>query len=282
MSTEPGTATGQVAKVVALPLRQKENGDQHNLDSVATLGQNMLERIDSLLGELQQFNNVYKENWATSNRFERRVMADVMPGLNDIIIVIRGLHNAVSRIVKTRSELHVGRRLGGDERRSTNDDETTRRRGRRREDDDESAQAEQDNKDRGTIFHFERENIEATWVAVKKMKGLLALHRRFPMNQDGNMGPIVDAILEDGSEWLKVSIVPEKKLVQEIERDQWQGHPDDDSSDEDEDSGAENERCEISIVEVVFQLVMSARINRCSTRMPRIRLFLPNITEGRL
>lgn len=223
-------------------------------DRVTVLGRTTIDRIDALIGELDGLNAAWKRRITASTRLERRELADPLPGLHDFLTSVKGTKNSVQRILKARAgpqpEVDDG--------------------------DDAISREERDNKDIAVIMGCGLNSHQEQWDAIKRAHGLLALRRRFS-GKASELGQTIDAVVENGTEWIKVSIVTEKKLIYQMAQEGW--HPDD--SEEDSDS-SDDEDTGIGIVKVTTQLVKAARLNRCNTRIPRIRLVLPNLTEGRV
>lgn len=225
-------------------------------DHVAEFGTAALQRIDLLLGELDALGTAYKQRLEASTKLERRELPDPIPGLHDFVVSIKGTRNSVQRVLKTRAA--VARHLDSDT--------------------DNFAREERDNKDKAVISGCGLSTHQAQWDAIKRTHGLLAFRRRFG-GQGGKLGPTIDAVVQNGTEWIKVSIVTERKLLYQLAQEGW--HPED-SSDEEESEDSDDENSGIGIIKTTKQLVRAARSNRCNTRTPQIRLVLPNITAGRL
>lgn len=222
-------------------------------DPVAALGQITLQGIDSLIGELDALNAAWKQRLQSLTRLERKELPDPIPGLHDFIVSVKGTANSVQRLLKDRELANSKQDL-----------------------DDDVAQHERDAKDTAKIRSCGLVPHQVQWDAIKRTHGLLAFRRRFS-GPTGDLGPTIDAVVENGAEWVKVLAVTEKKLHIQMAEEGW--HPDDSSDDEgdasdDEDSG-------IQLIKITHQLVKAARSNRCNTRIPRIRLVLPNLALGR-
>lgn len=223
-------------------------------DPVAQLGAATLQRIDLLLGELDALSTAWKQRLEASTKLERRELPDPIPGLHDFVVSIKGSRNSVQRVLKTRAAASHG--PDGD--------------------DDDFATEERDNKAKATIEGCGLATHQAQWDAIKRTHGLLSFRRRFGGKGD-KLGPTIDAVIQNGTEWIKVSIVTEKKLLYQMAQEGW--HPEDFSEDDDSED-SDDEDSGIAIIKTTKQLVRAARLNRCNTRTPHIRLVLPNITEG--
>lgn len=222
-------------------------------DPVAVLGQATLQRIDTLIGELDGLNAAWKQRLRSLTRLERRELPNPIPGLHDLTVAVRGTANSVRRLLKDRDAF----------RNSLDVDEKI-------------AREEQDIKDTSKLENCGLIPHQVLWNAIKRTHGLLAFRRRFS-GSNGKLGPTIDAVVENGVEWFKVLTVNEKKLHIQMAEEGW--HPDDSSDDESDESEAEDSG--IQLIKITNQLVKAARLNRCNTRIPRIRIVLPNLTLGR-
>lgn len=225
-------------------------------DPVAQFGAATLQRIDFLLGELNALSTAWKQRLEASTKLERRELPDPIPGLHDFVVSIKGSRNSVQRVLNTRAA-------------APRDPDGIQ---------DDFASEERDNKAKATIEGCGLTTHQAQWDAIKRTHGLLSFRRRFSGKGD-KLGPTIDAVIQNGTEWIKVSIVTEKKLLYQMAQEGW--HPDD-SSEEDNSEDTDDEDSGIAIIKTTKQLVRAARLNRCNTRTPHIRLVLPNIAEGRI
>lgn len=220
------------------------------------LAQTTIQQIDSLIGELDALYAAYKQKLLALTRLERRELPDPIPGLHDFMVSVRGSKNSVQRLLKARTAALRDESAGYDA----------------------AAWAERDNKDRGVVLGCGLATHREQWDAIKRAHGLLSFRRRFS-GKNGKLGPTIDAVVENGTEWLKVSNVTEKKLIYQMAQEGW--HPDDSSEGEDSDA-SDDDNSGIAIIKTAKQLVQAARLNRCNTRIPRIHLVLPNLTQGRV
>lgn len=224
-------------------------------DEVALMAEATIHQIDALLGELGALNAAYKRRLEALTRLERRELPYPIPGLHDFIVSVKGTKNSVHRLLKTRAAV-------------------LRERG---EDFDDEDREERDQKYKSDIRACGLATHQDQWDAIKRSHGLLSFRRRFS-GRTGTLGPTIDAVVENGTEWLKVLSLTEKKLVYQLAQQGW--HPDDSSDAEDSDASDDDDDSGISIIKTTKQLVEAARLNRCGTRMPRIRLVVPHLTSG--
>ncbi|POS73541.1 hypothetical protein DHEL01_v208071 [Diaporthe helianthi] len=222
------------------------------VDHVVLLGRTTLESIHALIGELEALSAAYKQRLARATKLERRELADPLPGIHEYVTSVRGTGNSVQRVLKARE-------------------------GMRLIESDGQAREERDKKDIAIIQGCGLNSHQEQWDAIKRTHGLMAFRRRFSGNS-AKLGTTIDAVVENGTEWVKVSVVTEKKLIYQMAQEGW--NPDD-STDEESDA-SDGENTGIGIVKTASQLVKAARSNRCNTRIPRVRLVLPNLTEGRV
>lgn len=222
-------------------------------DPVAVLGQATLQRVDKLFDELDGLNTAWKQRLQRLTRLERKELPDPIPGLHDFTVAVRGTANSVRRLLKDRDVAISSIGL-----------------------DDEIGREERDIKDTIKIENCGLIPHQVLWDAIKRTHGLLAFRRRFS-GINGKLGPTIDAVVENGVEWFKVLTVNEKKLHIQMAEEGW--HPDDSSDDESDES--DDEDSGIQLIKITNQLVKAARLNRCNTRIPRIRLALPNLISGR-
>ncbi|KKY37298.1 hypothetical protein UCDDA912_g02756 [Diaporthe ampelina] len=221
-------------------------------DHVVTLGRSTLEGIQTLIAELDALSVAYKQKLANATKLERRELADPLPGLHEFVTSVKGTGNSVQRILKARGDIYSG---GADEQ----------------------SREERDKKDTAVIRGCGLNSHQEQWDAIKRTQGLMAFRRRFGGNS-AKLGTTVDAVVENGTEWIKVSVVTEKKLIYQMAQEGW--NPDDSTDEESDESDGENTG--ISVVKTASQLIKAARANRCNTRIPRVHLVLPNLTEGRV
>ncbi|KAF2088046.1 hypothetical protein K490DRAFT_65327 [Saccharata proteae CBS 121410] len=152
-------------------------------------------------------------------------------------------------------------------------------------------------------------SYEAQWTAVKRCKGLIALRQTFWRDPDARRnGPsiaanralspgskikanvkksqnavLVDAVIDGGSEWLKVSAISERQLLFQMASLGWRN---DDSDDTDDDippqkrnGDDDDDEDEVPIVRLAKHLTEAARSNRHNYRHPTVRIVLPKISS---
>lgn len=219
---------------------------------MVTLGRSTLDSIQALIEELDALSAAYKQKLANATKLERRELADPLPGIHEFVTSIKGTGNSVQRILKARENIQSG---GADDQ----------------------SREERDKKDTAIIQGCGLKSHQEQWDAIKRTHGLMAFRRRFSGNS-AKLGTTVDAVVENGTEWVKVSVVTEKKLIYQMAQEGW--NPDDSTDEESDESDGENTG--IGIVKTASQLIKAARSNCCNTRIPRVRLVLPNLTEGRV
>lgn len=236
-------------------------------DNIVKLAQATLQKVDALLGEIAALNEAYRDRRETATKLERRDMPVDLPGLNDLIASSKGLRNPLEKVVRARSTINSAGALPVD---------------------DEQQRDERDRKDMIILSSVGSHPGEQRWDAIKRCHGLVALRRQFPLGGSASskrLSPAVDAVVQNGAEWLKVSVLNERKLIRQMAEEGW--HPDDSEdesssagSDDDDDDDDADDGNATSIVGIATQLVRAARLNRCRSSPPRVRIYLPNIVEG--
>ncbi|EFX06179.1 hypothetical protein CMQ_4248 [Grosmannia clavigera kw1407] len=144
---------------------------------------------------------------------------------------------------------------------------------------------------------------EVAWGAIKKRSGLLALDRRFPKMIAGHLndakpaklrgggvrysggrteGVFVNAVVDDGREWLRILTTTESQLLMEMAENGWE-FEEREEADEDQDSNANNSDLDldhVSIVSAAIDLMQAAQANRFRGAPPRVCILLSRISEG--
>jgi hypothetical protein len=94
----------------------------------------------------------------------------------------------------------------------------------------------------------------------------------------------IDIVSQNGLEWIKVSLLTEKRLISEMAEKGWQyGTDSEEDEDEDEslnDSSNESDADDVSLVRIAKVLVKEAGKLRVRYKHPLVRLVLPNIRSG--
>ncbi|OJD30678.1 uncharacterized protein BKCO1_5700068 [Diplodia corticola] len=166
-------------------------------------------------------------------------------------------------------------------------------------------------------------SYEAQWTAIKTCRGVVALRQTFSRQPPSRRprkggtralspsskikahvkktqdGVLVDAVVDEGREWLKVSAISERQLLFQMARQGWRNDSDSEEDDEEElgkpvgsaarmdgaagegDSDSDDED-EVVLVRLAKHLTQAARSNRHNYRHPRIRLVLPKLEAGRV
>jgi hypothetical protein len=121
--------------------------------------------------------------------------------------------------------------------------------------------------------------LQAVWDAAKRSSGVVSLKRH---------SSIVDVVAEGGLQWIKVSLISEKRLLHEMAKQGWEwgasSDSDDDEDDDDEDQmdTKPTELPDISIVKAAEALAKLAKETRVQYQHPSVTFILPNITAGHL
>jgi hypothetical protein len=127
--------------------------------------------------------------------------------------------------------------------------------------------------------------LEAIWNTAKKTSAILGLRKH---------GSMVDIYAEGGLKWIKVSTVPEKRLLMEMAKQgwDWQGISDSESEDDDnmseqEDSGLvdpwavlKEDEDDVPLVKSAKTLVKASKEKRIKYQHPTVHFVLTRITSG--
>lgn len=147
-----------------------------------------------------------------------------------------------------------------------------------------------------TVHNLRSSNLpfySAVWNAAKNSSGVVALEKRFywpssqsqrKENDDGKpqkarqkqFSALVDVVSQNGSEWIKVSSMTEKRIFFDLAKAGWAG----DSSSEDERSEDDDDEPE-GIMKQAEALFKASRATRVRYHHPHVRFVLPKITRGR-
>ena len=149
---------------------------------------------------------------------------------------------------------------------------------------------------------------EAVWTAARGCRGVRALAKRVhyssikestceqrrPLGHNGftdatggsskKHSVLLDIVSDDGSEWIKVSTITDRRLLFEMAKDGWEAYGDE-SEPEADTSGGENSKWiersgRLELLKLAEDMKHAARRVRVRYRHPRIRFILPKISEG--
>lgn len=148
---------------------------------------------------------------------------------------------------------------------------------------------------------------EALWGAAKRSHGLQSFRKYFfwdrhkaPAGKHTTKGlslskgsqaknktaALVDIVAEEGSEWIRVSTVSEKRILFDLAKLGWVNDPDSDededmidarSIDDDEDDDDEDQ---VTVVQNARQLARAAKANPIRGRPPKVRFVLTRVVAG--
>jgi hypothetical protein len=150
---------------------------------------------------------------------------------------------------------------------------------------------------------------EALWATAKRSSGLVGFRKYFfwRKGQDtkglsltkglklsksnltkGKSAALVDLVAAEGTEWVRVSTISEKRLLFDLAKLGWQN--DSDSDDEDDGKGAaadsnwedDDDEDQVDIVKSARDLARAAHANPIRGRPPRVRFVLTRIQSGKL
>lgn len=135
---------------------------------------------------------------------------------------------------------------------------------------------------------------ETAWATIKKCRGVLALDRRFPKGEASRPrgchgggvhysggrtnGVFINAVVDDGHQWLRILTVTEAQLLMEMAESGWEWGADNADGEDDKDDGTD---IDVSIVRTTLDLIQAAQANRFRGAPPRLCILLSRIDEGR-
>ncbi|USP81859.1 uncharacterized protein yc1106_09133 [Curvularia clavata] len=148
---------------------------------------------------------------------------------------------------------------------------------------------------------------EALWSAAKRSRGLQSFRKYFfwdrhtaPAGKHTTKGlslskgsqtknktaALVDIVAEEGSEWIRVSTVSEKRILFDLAKLGWVNDPD---SDEDEDmldarsidEDDDDDEDQVDVVRNARQLARAAKANPIRGRPPKVRFVLTRVVAGK-
>lgn len=150
--------------------------------------------------------------------------------------------------------------------------------------------------------------LESVWNAAKSTTGLVALQKRFYYGNavpksgavsrrkahksagDSRAGTVkvgkslVDVVAKDGSEWIKVSLITNHRMLMDKAREGWGGYSSDEESDSGSDVGSvasDDPDGAIPVVKMSMALLEASKEVRIRTKNPTVRLILPKVIEGK-
>lgn len=143
--------------------------------------------------------------------------------------------------------------------------------------------------------------LEKVWTTVKLSRRLVALQkrihypsgsksskpaskpisrrRRLRRGSDIDASCVVDAVVDGGDTWIKISLINNNRLLFDLAKQGWEVG--DSASDSDElNTAAPDDEFDLPIVKSAKELAAAAQYARIRTRHPRVVLMLPRVTEG--
>jgi hypothetical protein len=131
------------------------------------------------------------------------------------------------------------------------------------------------------------------WDSAKCCTGIVALEKRFYWTvdkkprgkvesenvvnpQQSRYNVLVDIVAQDGSEWVKVSTLTEKRLLFDMAKAGWLGESSSEGSDVGDDEDDEPE----GLMKQAEALIKASKATRVRYRHPSVRIVLPKIKRG--
>ncbi|OJJ50985.1 hypothetical protein ASPZODRAFT_148362 [Penicilliopsis zonata CBS 506.65] len=255
----------------------------------------LLSKCERLISEVDSFQSLVKQTMRNPQLVEVRQMR------SNLVSEIRALEKLQGQIESsTPALLHDPSEEGDDD------------------DDDDESQLRLAHGLRSSNLPF----YETVWTVAKtSCTGLVAFWKRFywddgesALKQDGDersqgkrqgknkrKSVLVDIVADGGEEWVKVSTVPESRLLFEIAEKGWEVDTDAssdgeqgegsasqrvilrnyDSNDEGQDHESDDDD-EIELIKLAAGMRKAANATRVRYRHPRIRFVLPKIEEGKV
>lgn len=142
-----------------------------------------------------------------STQMERNQPPNIIPGSRDFTVSIKSVYRNFQRILdgrytlKSKQEVPVSDYVDWEE---------------------------QYRNDLVKIRSFGSSPHRVVWDVIKRTHGLLAIQRKLKLTPD-KAGATVDAVIQNGTEWLKVVSVTEEKLHMQMAQEGW--HMDDEFDD---------------------------------------------------
>lgn len=135
---------------------------------------------------------------------------------------------------------------------------------------------------------------EALWSAAKRSSGLQAFRKYFYWdrkgrnttkgkggNSKGKTNALADIVAEEGSKWLRVSTLSEKRLLFDLAKLGWMNDSDSDEDMPDAGSDDSDDEDEVDIVRSARELARAAKANPIRGRPPKVHVILPRIVAGK-
>jgi hypothetical protein len=135
---------------------------------------------------------------------------------------------------------------------------------------------------------------EALWGAAKRSSGLQAFRKYFYWDRKGRnttkgkggsskgkTNALTDIVADEGSQWLRVSTLSEKRLLFDLAKLGWMNDSDSDEDMPDAGSDDSDDEDQVDIVRSARELARAAKANPIRGRPPKVHVILPRITAGK-
>jgi hypothetical protein len=135
---------------------------------------------------------------------------------------------------------------------------------------------------------------EALWNAAKRSTGLQAFRKYFYWDKKkrnttkhkgsaskGKTNALVDIVADEGSQWLRVSTLSEKRLLFDLAKLGWMNDSDSDDDMPDAGSDESDDEDQVDVVRSARDLARAARANPIRGRPPKVHFILPRLVAGK-
>lgn len=93
---------------------------------------------------------------------------------------------------------------------------------------------------------------------------------------------LVDAIVDAGRTWIKVSLVTNQRLIFDLAKQGWHSGGSDDDFGDDAAPADDQEDRDVTLLRTAKELTKAAQCFRAKTKTPAVRIILPRIVEGEI
>lgn len=122
--------------------------------------------------------------------------------------------------------------------------------------------------------------LEAIWTTAKSCTEVTALRSH------GGRGNVIDIVCSNGQRWVKVSTMPERRLLMDMAKQgwEWQGMSDSESDEDDRmdtvKTDLEDDQDDIPLMKMAKGLIRASKETRVRYRYPEVHFVLTRINAG--